>query len=124
MKFIKQRIKSFSYAIKGALLLLKEEPNVRIHISAGLLAILAGFLFQISLVEWLIVIICIGGVLALEAINSAIECLADYVSPEKQELIKKTKDLAAAGVLIISIASLIIGLLVFIPKLMLLLDAV
>lgn len=67
--------------------------------------------------EWATVVIVIGAVLSAEAVNSAIESLADLVSPEYNEAIKKTKDLAAGAVLIMAIAAAIVGFIIFIPKL-------
>lgn len=66
--------------------------------------------------EWIAVCMCIGMVLSAEAVNSSIEALADLVSPEYNEAIKKTKDLAAGAVLILAITAAIIGLIIFIPK--------
>jgi diacylglycerol kinase len=66
--------------------------------------------------EWFAVIFAIGIVIAFEAINSAIENLADFVSPQEHHLIKKVKDLAAAGVLVSAISAAIVGLLIFIPR--------
>lgn len=67
--------------------------------------------------EWIVVTLCIGLVLAAEAVNSAIEALADRVSPEYDEAIKRTKDLAAGAVLLLAIAVAITGLIIFLPKL-------
>jgi Diacylglycerol kinase len=76
---------------------------------------MAGLLLGISILEWVAIIIVIGFVIALEAINSSIEKLSDFVSPEKHNQIKTVKDLSAAGVLIGAITAVIVGLLVFIP---------
>ena len=71
---------------------------------------------KISILEWVTIVIAIGLVIALEAINSSIEKLSDFVSPEMHNQIKTVKDLSAAGVLISAITAVIVGLLVFIPK--------
>ena len=71
----------------------------------------------LSQTEWMAVVIVIGAVLSAEAINSSIESLADLVSPEYNEAIKKTKDLAAGAVLIMAIAAAIVGSIIFFPKL-------
>ena len=115
---LSNRIRSFGYAFKGLRILFKEEHNSRIQLIAAIAVIIAGFVFNISQTEWIAIIFAIGLVLAMEAINSAIEGLADFVSPEKHEMIKKIKDLSAAGVLISALAALIIGLIVFVPKLL------
>jgi diacylglycerol kinase len=83
-----------------------------------MIAILLGILLKISLTEWMMVILVIGLVITLEIVNSAIESLADYVSPGKHDLIKKVKDLSAGGVLVSAISAVIIGLIIFLPKLL------
>lgn len=113
---IKSRLKSFKYAFSGLKTLVTEEHNSRIHILAAIIAITAGFLLKINLYEWIAVVFAIGFVIALEIVNSAIENLSDFVSPDKHEKIKKIKDLSAAGVLIAAITALITGLIIFIPK--------
>ena len=115
---IRKRLKSFKYAFNGLKILLIEEHNSWIHIFASLCVVIAGFVFKISIYEWIAVIFAIGLVMALEIFNSAIENIADFVSPEKQEKIKRIKDLSAAGVLIGAITALIIGLIIFIPKIL------
>jgi diacylglycerol kinase len=113
-----KRLKSFQYAFNGLRILIREEPNARIHIAIALLVILLGFILKISLPEWIAVILCIGSVISLELINSAIENLADFVSPEKHAKIKRIKDLSAATVLIGAVVASIIGLIIFVPKIM------
>jgi len=113
---ISQKLKSFIYAFNGLRILIQKEHNARIHLFATLCVIVAGFLFNISSTEWLAIIFSIGLVFSLEIINSSIEHMADFISPEKHEKIKTIKDLAAAGVLISTLTALIIGLLIFIPK--------
>ena len=115
---ISNRIRSFGYAFNGLKILFKEEHNARVQLFAAMAVVIAGFVFNISNTEWVAIVFAIGFVLAMEAINSAIEGLADFVSPEKHEMIKKIKDLSAAGVLISAFAALIIGLIVFVPKLL------
>jgi len=112
----KQRIKSFTYAFNGLKILLREEHNAWIHLAVTIGVIISGFVFHISGYEWMLVILCIGLVFAMETVNSAIENIADFVSPQKHETIKKVKDLMAAAVLLSVIASAIVGLMVFLPK--------
>jgi len=118
---IPKRLKSFSYAFNGLKILLKEEHNARIHLVVAGLVIIAGFVLNISLFEWLVVCILIGLILAMEIINSVVENICDYISPKWDAVIKKVKDLMAAGVLIIAIISVICGIIIFAPKLYLLL---
>ena len=113
---LRERLRSFKYAFNGLKILIWEESNAKIHFFVTLCVLIAGFAFRISIGEWIAVILCIGLVFALESFNSAIENLADFVSPEKHEIIKKVKDLAAGAVLIGAIASAIVGLVVFLPK--------
>jgi len=109
-------MQSFKYAFNGLRIILREESNAWIHFCIAICVLTAGFLLKISVVEWIVVIFCIGFVFALELINSAIENIADFVSKEYHDLIKKTKDLAAGAVLIGAIVVAIIGLIIFAPK--------
>ena len=93
-----------------------EESNAWIHLCIAFCVLVAGFVFKISTAEWITVILCIGFVFALELINTSIENMADFVSKEYQDLIKKTKDLAAGAVLVGAITAAIIGLIIFVPK--------
>jgi diacylglycerol kinase len=115
---ILDRLKSFRFAFNGIKILFREEHNSIIHLISGICALIAGFVLNISLVEWIAIVFAIGLVLTLEIINSSIENIADFISAEQHEKIKKIKDLSAAGVLTASITALIIGLIVFIPKIL------
>jgi diacylglycerol kinase len=115
---IKKSLKSFVFAFNGIRIFIYEGNNARIHIIAAMIAIILGILLKISLTEWMMVILVIGLVITLEIVNSAIESLADYVSPGKHDLIKKVKDLSAGGVLVSAISAVIIGLIIFLPKLL------
>lgn len=113
---IAKRLKSFTYAFSGLRMLFREEHNAWIHLFATVCVIVAGFVFHISPLEWVAVVFAIGLVIGGEAFNTAIEILADVVCPERDERIKKVKDLSAAAVLVSALAALTIGLIVFIPK--------
>jgi len=115
---IKRRIRSFGYALNGLRILIREEHNARIHLFVSVCVVIAGVVLNISAMEWIAVVFAIGLVFSLEAMNSSIENLADFVSAEKHNWIKKIKDLSAAGVLIGAIAAVVIGLIVFIPKIL------
>jgi diacylglycerol kinase len=108
---------SFKYAFNGIKLATKEETNMRIHIVIMVLVIIAGFCFRISIIEWLICLICFGLVIAAEMINTAIETVVDMAMPKINEKAKIAKDVAAGAVLVMAIISAIIGLIIFIPKL-------
>lgn len=115
---LRKRLKSFKFAFNGIKLLITREHNAWIHCFAAICVIIAGFAFDISTTEWIAVTFAIGTVLAAEAVNSSIEAIADLVSPEYNEAIKRTKDLAAGAVLILAISAAIVGLIIFIPKIM------
>lgn len=112
---LKSRAISFKYAFEGIFTLLKSEHNAWIHLAATIVVIGAGFIFEINRFEWMIIVICIAIVFALEAVNTAIEILADVVQPAQDVRIKKVKDLAAAAVLFAAIASIIVACIIFIP---------
>ena len=107
----------FRYAFNGIRLLIPREHNAWIHCFAAVCVVVAGILLGLSETEWIAVVIVIGAVLAAEAVNSALEAIADFVSPEYSEAIKRTKDLAAGAVLIMAIAAAIVGGIIFFPKL-------
>lgn len=113
---LRKRLRSFGYAFHGIRLLITQEANAWIHCFAAVCVVVAGFFFGISVSEWIAVIFAIGMVLAAEAVNSAVEALADRVTQEYDEAIKRTKDLASGAVLILAMAAAIIGCIIFIPK--------
>lgn len=115
MDKLKARIRSFKYAFRGIGNLF-DQPNARIHAVVAVIVIACGFWLDICSWEWVAVAIAIGGVLMAEAFNSAIEALADKVSPDYDPLIKKAKDLAAGAVLLFVIGVVAAGLIIFLPK--------
>ena len=115
--FLKNRIKSISYAFKGALYLLKTESSIQIQFVIALLVVVAGFYFELSSTEWILQIICIGLVMSIEGINTAIEYIADFIHPEHHHKIGRIKDIAAGAVFIAAIAAVIVALIIYYPKL-------
>lgn len=113
----RKRLRSFRYAFHGIWLLVTKEHNAWIHCFAAVCVVIAGILLEISKMEWIACVSMIGAVMAAEAINSAVEAMADFVSPQYSEAIKRTKDLAAGAVLLLAIAAAIVGGIVFFPKL-------
>ena len=111
---IKARIIFFGYALHGFKVLLKE-PNFVIHSTISILVIVLGIYFQIKKIEWLFLILTIGFVLFVEAINTSLEYLVDLVSPKYHVLAKKCKDVAAMAVLLSAITAVLIGGIIFIP---------
>lgn len=113
---IKKRIKSFVFAFNGLRILFSEEHNSRIHLLAAIVVIIAAILFKINTYEWIAISFSIGLVITVEIMNTVVENIADFLTTEKNEKIKKIKDLSAAAVLISAITALSIALIVFIPK--------
>lgn len=112
----KDRIRSFGYAFNGLKILFRFEHNAWIHSIITFVVIILGFLLKISSVEWVGVLLCIGMVLAAEAFNSSIEKIMNRLIPQYDEQVKQVKDMAAAGVLITAIIAVIVGLVIFSPK--------
>ncbi len=118
LKLDKKRLtNSFKYAFQGIVQAYIGEQNLKIHTVIACLVILFGFILKISYVEWLVCLILIALVLMAEFFNTSIEYLVDLASPEIHPLAKATKDTASAGVLMMAIISAIIGLIIFVPKL-------
>lgn len=118
MSFLRQRIKSFGYAFKGVSFLFATQPHAQIHAFAAFVVIVAGWYFHISAVEWCLVIICIMAVMAAEGINTALETLTDLVSPDFHLLAGRAKDVAAGAVLLLAIGAVIVGCIIFVPKIL------
>lgn len=108
-------IRGFYYAFKGLSAVLRSELNARIHTVVATFVIVFGFLFGISRTEWLIIIICTGMVFMAEIFNTAVERITDMVSPEINEKAGMVKDMAAGAVLVSVIASVVAGMVIFIP---------
>jgi len=118
MEKLKKRINSFQYAGRGIRTVFGTETNMKIHICIAIVVLIAGFTFKISATEWIACLLCIGLVVGMEMVNTAIENIVDMVSPNYHPLAGKAKDIAAGAVLICAIISVIIGLLVFGPKIL------
>jgi diacylglycerol kinase len=113
---LNRRLRSFGYAFNGLIIFFKTQVHAWIHLSATIIAIVMGWLFNISVTEWCLIVFAIGLVFIAEVINTALEFLVDKVSPDYDEQAGKVKDLAAAAVLVASIIALIIAAVIFIPK--------
>jgi len=109
--------RSFKYAIQGFRIALLNEFKIRLHCAIVVIVVTGGLLLNLSILEWISVVISMGMVLITELINTSIETLSDTLHPDVSEGIKNTKDIAASAVLIASTTALIIGLIVFIPYL-------
>lgn len=117
----KNVISSFKYAFQGMFSALKTERNLKIHVTIMILVIIAGIVLKISKIEWIICIILFGLVIGGEMLNSAIETVVDIAMPDINPKAKFAKDTAAGAVLVLAIASAIIGFMIFGPKLIALL---
>ena len=107
---------SFKYAFEGIFSSFKSERNMKIHFTIMLLVIIFGFIFKISMLEWIICIFCFAMVIGAEMFNTAIETVVDIAMPYRNDKAKIAKDVAAGAVLVFAIASAIIGLIIFLPK--------
>ncbi|WP_342505223.1 diacylglycerol kinase family protein [Sporosarcina sp. FSL K6-2383] len=108
--------KAFDYASSGILYGIKAERNLKFHLVAAAVVSVAGLFTRLSAMEWCIVLLLVGGMLALEMMNAAIERVVDLITLEIHPLAKQAKDLAAGAVLVYAIISVIIGLIIFVPK--------
>lgn len=115
---LKKRLASFGYAIKGVSWLVRSQPNAKIHLGAALVVSLAGWYFGLSITEWCLVVLAIFSVLSAEAFNTALEDLTDLVSPGQHPLAGRAKDLAAGAVLLTAIGAALVGILIFLPKIL------
>lgn len=111
------RVFCFGDALRGLKVLLATQANARVHAALSLAALGLGWFLGLSLTEWLFVISAIGLVWTAEALNTAIEFLVDLVSPERNKLAGQVKDLAAGAVLAAALTALVIGAIIFGPKL-------
>ena len=116
MGILKKRIQSFGFAGKGIGIVFGTETNMKIHIGVALLVLIFGFTFSINASEWISCLLCIGLVFTAEMVNTAIENLVNLVSPNHHPLAGKVKDIAAGAVLICAIISVIVGIIIFGPK--------
>lgn len=114
----KKIVNSFKYAIDGFMSSFKTERNMKIHVLATIIVVILGILFKISSIEWCFCVVAIAIVISAELFNTAIETIVDMISPEKNEKAKLAKDISAAAVLAVSIGVAIIGIIIFMPKIM------
>lgn len=118
MSWWRRRLRSFGFAFQGAATLLRTQPNVRIHLAATLIVALAAALCRVSAGEWMALALVTALVWITEALNSALEFLADEVTLERRERIRHAKDMAAFAVLAASGAAAVVGGVVFVPRLL------
>ena len=114
--FIRNRIKSIGYALKGMCILIRTENSIKVQCALSIIIILAGIYFQISKVEWMLQTFVIGLVLVTETLNTAIERIANFVHPKKHAKIAEIKDIAAGAVAMAWLTNLIVLSTVYVPK--------
>lgn len=110
------RAKSFTHAFRGIGILVKSTHNFWIHIFISTLVIILGVILKISHIEWILLVFAIGFVMVAEAFNTAIEIDIDLTSPNYHPYARDTKDVAAGAVLISAISAFIVGVIIFLPK--------
>ena len=115
-KGIKKFIHSFEYPIKGLKYAYRNEQNLAVDVGISIIVLISSVIFKLSLVEWVVVVFTIGAVLSLELINTAIEAVVDLVTEEYHPLAKVAKDTSAAAVFVIAIVAAIVGIIIFLPK--------
>lgn len=118
MRKMKKIRNSFKYAIEGIWTSFKTERNMKIHIFIMILVIIAGIILKINKLEWIICIILFAIVIGSELFNTSIETIVDMVMPEKNEKAKIAKDVSAGAVLVVAIGAAIIGLVIFVPRIL------
>ncbi|WP_319005003.1 diacylglycerol kinase family protein [Mesobacillus jeotgali] len=111
---------SFKFGFEGIAAAASKERNVQIHLGISVIVILLGFIFSINKYEWIAVILSIGGMISMEMMNTAIERTVDMYTKEYHPLAKQAKDIAAGAVLVFAIASVMIGLIIFLPRILVL----
>lgn len=113
---IVDRIKGIGYAFRGAWLLILTESSIQIQVVIACIMTGAGFYYEISPTEWILQIFAIALVLGVEGLNTAIEKMSDYIQPEFDEKIGFIKDISAGAVMMVSLAATIVGLIIYVPK--------
>lgn len=109
-------MRSFGFAFAGINWTIRTQRNAQVHVAVLVAVIIAGFALRVSWGEWLALILSMTLVLALEAMNSAVEAVVDLVSPHYHPLARHAKDAAAGAVLLGAIGAAAVGLIVFVPK--------
>ena len=116
MRGFKRLSSSLKYAFDGLKYAYKNEQSMTVHIAVTILVIIFGFIFEISSYEWIIVVLCIGIMMCVELVNTSIEAVVDLVTKKYDEKAEIAKDVAAAVSVMFSITSIIVGLIIFAPK--------
>jgi diacylglycerol kinase (ATP) len=114
---LNDRLRSFRFAIRGILLMLRTQHNAWLHAAATIVVLIAGWCLRLTISEWCWIVAAIVAVWTAESLNTALELLADAASPDFHPLVEQSKDVAAGAVLICALGALTIGLLILGPRL-------
>lgn len=114
--FVKGRWKSFRFAFRGMYMLIRSEHSIMLQLGVGALVSILGMVVGISSTEWILQTLCIGIVLTAEGLNTAIEKICDFVNPGPDPRIGKIKDISAGGVGFAAVMALVVGLIIYVPK--------
>ena len=114
--YLKTRIKSLRYALKGAYLLIRTEASVQVQLSIAIIMTVVGFFFHLSATEWMLQLLAIGLILVAESLNTGIEKLSDFVHPEYHKDIGFIKDISAGASTFAAVIAIIVGLIIYLPK--------
>ena len=114
--FLRGRIRSFKFALRGAWLLITTEHSIMVQFSIAIIMTIIGFVFKISAIEWMFQLLAVGMVLVAESLNTGIEKLSDFIHPDYHKKIGFIKDISAGAATFAAIIAIIIGLIIYIPK--------
>ena len=116
--FLGRRLRSFVFASRGIVSVVRTQQNAWVHAAATVVVVTAGLLLDVSRSEWALLVLAMVAVWSAEALNTAVEALGDAVSPDYSSHIARAKDVAAGAVLIAAVGAVVIGGLVFVPRLL------
>ena len=114
--FFKGRIRSLTFAIRGAWLLITTEHSIMVQVGIAIIMTVVGFIMELSSIEWMFQVLAIGLVLVAESLNTGIEKLSDFVHPDYNDRIGFIKDISAGAATFAAIIAVIIGLIIYLPK--------
>jgi len=119
-RFVRGRLKSISYSVKGAVTLITREHSIMVQLGLGILVTVSGFYFDISATEWMMQTFAVGLIMAIEGANTAIEKICDFIQPNFDERIGFIKDVASGAVFFAAVAAIVVGAIIYYPKVALL----
>ena len=114
--FLKGRLRSITFALRGAWLLITTEHSIMVQVSIAIIMTVVGFIMQLSSVEWMFQLMAIGLVLVAESLNTGVEKLSDFIHPDYNDRIGFIKDISAGAATFAAIIAVIIGLIIYLPK--------